>query len=129
MHGVSSAVSVFDVRSGVQLGDSQHTPGGAWEGCIPLKDRAKLAVAPHHCWCADWKWCLLDLRCLPSLAHWRRRPPMPPCCLPPVSPVRHHRALRLASWGVSVSVTGSSCRSVSPLLRTSVRSTRSGMHL
>lgn len=42
--------------------------------------------------------------------------PMPPCCFSPAYPIGHRRALCPASSGVSVSVTGSSCRSVSPLL-------------
>lgn len=68
------------------------------------RSRPHALAPPPLLQCADRKWCPLGLWCLARLASRRRCPPMALCCLSPVS--------------LSVSVTGSSCQSVSALLRT-----------
>lgn len=89
---VNDAFSMFDAMSDVRLGHCMHTTGGASQylaqgSCMPVKDRAKPAVAPQFRWCASWKWCPVELRCPPRLTSWSRHPPMPPCwsCSCPLS--------------------------------------------
>lgn len=90
--GVSGALRMFDAMSVVQLGHGLRTTGGtsqylAWGSHMPVKHRAKPAVTPQFHWCANWKWCPLDVRCPPWLASWRRHPPMPLCCSCPCPPL------------------------------------------